>query len=336
MTTRIRDTWVAVGLETVPGTAVTSADMRVLDADFTTPGLEITKPLRDNATSRHGLPGLPALAATAATVELVVPVDIASAVRTSASDPISPPPYDVLLQSCGFERADSTADRTATYSLGGVSSCTIEWRAGARRFRMVGCRGTFAMAADAGGDLTFTFTMQGRAEVVHVATSAQRPADATSAYRRCRSFGATVDLAEVNVDGTAGNAIALDEALVGVGMDMGLVLARPGDVTAPDGNALPVITAARPTQELNMIAPDLTGTSADPFWALAAGDGYLRVAATFQSPDAEATMQTILGSASATSAEVSDTDGIVGQQITASGVDLAPEPVQLVFTTPTV
>lgn len=334
MATVSRDTWVAVGLETAAGTPAVVGNMRRLDADFTFPGLEVTKPLRDNATTAHGLPAVPALAATAGTLELTVPVDAASEVRATAADPISPPPYDVLLQCCGLERTDSAPDRTATYTLGGEATCTLEWRAGNRRFQMVGCRGTATLSADAGGDLTWTFSMMGRALVVHRATSAAVPAEVGRAYRRLRTLDASVELANVAQDGSVGSAVALDESLIGVGLDLGTQLSRPGDITAPDGNGLPIITASRPVQTLNMIAPDLTGTSMDAFWGLIVNDALLRVASTFLSPDADVSLQVVLGSASATSGEVSDADGLVSQQITASGVDVADEPLQLIFTTP--
>lgn len=336
MGNRSRESYVAVGLETVPGTPATTANMRRLDADFTFPGLELTKPLRDDASAPHGLPGVPALAATSATLELTVPMDVASEVRTAAGDPISPPPYDALLQCCGFERADSVADRTATYTLGGEATCTIEWRSENRRFRMVGCRGTATHTGESGGDLTWTFSMMGRAEAVHQATQAQAPAAAGRAYRRCSSRNAEIELSQVGSDGAVGAAVALDTALIGAGLDAGIQLTRPGDITAPDGNALPVITAARPVQTVNTIAPRLAGTNTDAFWALANGEGLVRIATTYKSPDADATMRVELGSAAVTAAEVSDSDGVVGQQITASGVGLADEPLAFVFTTPAV
>lgn len=334
MTTRSRDTWVAVALENTPGTAADGADLRLLDADFTSPGLEITKPLRADATSRHAMPGVPALASHAATLELIVPVDVSSEVRGAAGDPISPPPYDALLQACNLVRADDPGANTATYAVGGDATATIEWRAGLRRFRMVGCRGTVTLTADAGGDLVWTFSMMGRAQVIHTGTSDARPTEATRAYRRCRTFDAEIELAQVNNDGTSGAAIPLMEALIGVSFDLGNQMTRPGDVTASDGAALPVVVAVQPTQQVNMVMPDVAAAVADPFWALVAGDGLLSVRSRFNSPDADTSVGLVLGSASATSGENPDADGVVTQQITASGVDVATDPLQIVFTTP--
>lgn len=151
------------------------------------------------------------------------------------------PEIDPLLRACGLgvTNVPATSDTYAPVSTA-IESCTIYWYEDGLEHRLIGCRGNFSAALEAGAPGKLSFTMTGHYT---------KPSDVALVTP---TYDSTVPPSVINLASFLLDSVAFNVAAIS--LDMGMTLAMPADITGADGFGDITITGRNVTGSIDPLA----------------------------------------------------------------------------------